>query len=46
MFWKNIQNLYQIEKQERAILNATKLSKSEIDAALEDFKAGVLKIVH
>lgn len=31
------------KKQERAILNATKLSKSEIDAVLEDFKAGVLK---
>ena len=31
------------KKQERAILNATKLSKYEIDTVLNDFKAGVLK---
>lgn len=31
------------KKQERAILNATKLSKSEIDTVLKDFKAGELK---
>ena len=31
------------KKQERAILNATKLSKSEIETVLKDFKAGELK---
>lgn len=31
------------KKQERAILNATELSKHEIDTVLNDFKAGVLK---
>lgn len=31
------------KKQERAILNATKLSKHEIDTVLNDFKAGILK---
>ena len=31
------------KKQERAILNATKLSKSEIDTVLKDFKTGELK---
>lgn len=31
------------KKQERAILNATKLSRNEIDTVLNDFKAGVLK---
>jgi phage replication initiation protein len=31
------------KKQERAILNATKLSKNEINAVLNDFKAGELK---
>lgn len=31
------------KKQERAILNATKLSRNEVDTVLKDFKAGVLK---
>ena len=31
------------KKQERAILNATKLSKNEINTVLKDFKAGELK---
>lgn len=31
------------KKQERAILNATELSRNEIDTVLNDFKAGVLK---